>query len=176
MPIQDVCTKNVTCLSRDNTIEEAARLMRKNNVGSIVIVDQKADGVVPVGIITDRDVVVEVIAKGYNPKLKRVDEVMNRSLKAVNESDGLYEVLHFLQKYRVNRAPVINSSGKLVGIISTDDALELISDELMQIARLKRGQRMRTKMIREESSSKFHSILSKQKSAHQTVIHSSSVQ
>jgi CBS domain-containing protein len=69
MPITEFCVRNVVCGSRETTVVDAAALIRKRHVGNVIVIDQIGDKRVPVGIVTDRDIVVEVVAAGLDPKL-----------------------------------------------------------------------------------------------------------
>lgn len=147
MPIKDVCSKDVLTVARRDSIQDLAKLMQKRRVGSVVVVDKIPKGNTPVGIVTDRDIAMLVAEYGNRAANLSAEEVMNRNLNSVNTKDGLFEVLRFMQRNAVNRAPVVDDSGCLVGLVSTDDALDLISNELVQISRLRRRQRSQGKSI-----------------------------
>lgn len=125
-----VCTKPVVMVRADNSVEEAARLMRARNVGAVVVV---ADGS-PVGLLTDRDIAVEVVARGKDPAAARVGEVMKEHPTVIREDAGIFDAARIIGMKGVRRLPVVNKAGELVGIISLDDLLMLLGSEMGQIA------------------------------------------
>ncbi len=128
--VGNVCTKPVVMVRPDNSIEEAARLMRARNVGAVVVV---ADGS-PVGLLTDRDIAVEVVARAKEPAAVRVGEVMKKHPTVIREDAGIFDVTRIFGMKGVRRLPVVNKAGELVGIISLDDLLMLLGSEMGQIA------------------------------------------
>jgi CBS domain-containing protein len=128
--IGDVCSKPVVMVGPNRPIEEAAHLMRTRNVGAVVVV---SDGK-PVGVLTDRDITVEVVAQKKNPAATLVDEVMSKQLSVIKEDAGLLQATRTFSMTGVRRLPVVSRQGDLVGIISTDDLLILLGAEMGQIA------------------------------------------
>ena len=104
--------------------------MRQHHVGDVVVAMRKEDGSpTPVGIVTDRDLVVEVIATELDPAVITVGDIMVSSLAVVNESYGVYETFQAMAEEGVRRMPVINKDGGLVGIVTLDDLLLLLGRE-----------------------------------------------
>ena len=104
--------------------------MRQHHVGDVVVAMRKEDGSpTPVGIVTDRDLVVEVIATELDPAVITVGDIMVSSLAVVNESNGVYETFQAMAEEGVRRMPVINKDGGLVGIVTLDDLLLLLGRE-----------------------------------------------
>jgi signal-transduction protein with cAMP-binding, CBS, and nucleotidyltransferase domain len=136
MKTGELCNRAVVTAGRDTTITDAARLMRDHHVGSIVVVDETADSVVPVGILTDRDIVVEVIAKDVATTDVTVGDTMSYALLKIGEDDSVFEAAQRMRARGVRRAPVTGARGELVGILALDDILELLSEELSLLARL----------------------------------------
>lgn len=136
MKTGELCNRTVVTAGRDTTITDAARLMRDHHVGSIVVVDETADAVVPVGILTDRDIVVEVIAKEVATTDVTVGDTMSYALLKIGEDDSVFEAAQRMRARGVRRVPVTGASGELVGILALDDILELLSEELSLLARL----------------------------------------
>lgn len=129
MPISDICKRNVVTVPSDTTVFEAAKLMRQYHVGDVVVVMQK-DGINnPVGIVTDRDIVVEVIATELDTKVITVGDITVSSLAVVHESSGVLETFQAMAGEGVRRMPVINSHGNLIGIVTLDDLLLLLGRE-----------------------------------------------
>lgn len=116
---------DVVKLTLDDRISDAADLMRRENVGSVVIVDE--DQIV--GIITDRDIALGVALGAATPD-SFVAEVMTKGVATINESTSLLDATRFFRNVRVKRLPVVNDENQLVGIISTDDVLAILAREL----------------------------------------------
>jgi CBS domain-containing protein len=136
MPISDICTTPVVTAARDTSILEVARLMRERHVGCVVVVDEVKGKTVPVGLITDRDLALEVIAVEADPlKLSAADIVIHNVIVA-DEDDGILETLHSMRKHGVRRLPVLNRDGALVGIVSADDLIGLIAEEMKELAKM----------------------------------------
>jgi CBS domain-containing protein len=112
-------TVGVFTLSADKTAQDASKLMRKTEVGSIIVM-QKGKAC---GIITERDIVYKVIAVGKNPKTTKLYSVMSRPLKIIKASDKVESAALALRNNRIKRLPVVNAKGKLVGIITEGDLL-----------------------------------------------------
>ena len=141
MPIGEICTREVVIVKRNETVLEAAKLMRQHHVGDVVVIEER-DGVrVPVGIVTDRDLVVEIMAPELDPAAMTVGDIMEQELVTVKESMGLFEAIQYMRSKTVRRLPIVDENGALLGILALDDLLELLSEELLAIARLVRYQR-----------------------------------
>jgi CBS domain-containing protein len=136
MPIGDICVREVVTATRETTVQQAAQLMRENHVGDLPVVEQISGVRVPVGIVTDRDVVVAVVALGLDPAVLSVGDIMGPELRTVDEDEGIFETLHLMRDAGVRRIPVVTSQNALAGIISTDDIVQLLADELTEVAKL----------------------------------------
>ncbi|MFN7085700.1 MAG: CBS domain-containing protein [Burkholderiales bacterium] len=136
MAIGEVCNREVIYATRDTTVQAAARLMRHYHVGSLVVVDEMDGKRIPVGIVTDRDIVIEVDATELDPQVITVGDIMAPELVTVPESEGILETLEVMRFKGVRRMPVTGSDGGLVGIITTDDLLEVLAEELADLSRI----------------------------------------
>ena len=136
MKTGELCNREVITASRDTSIEEAARLMRDHHVGSLVIVESRDGRTEPVGILTDRDIVIEVIAEAVALDEVVVGDVMSFALLKVTEDENILETTQRMRARGVRRAPVIKKDGSLAGIIAIDDILQLLSEELLTVSRL----------------------------------------
>lgn len=135
MSIRDLCRRNVVTLHRQATVFEAARLMREAHIGNVVVV-QTADSRVPVGVVTDRDIVLEVVAKGRPPATVTVEEIMSSPVTTLREEDGFLAALDKMSARGVRRAPVVDGEGHLSGMVSVDDLVPLLARELAKIGAL----------------------------------------
>lgn len=136
MNIGEICTiQTVTC-TRDETVQGAALLMRKHHVGDLIVIDQADGQAVPVGIVTDRDIVVSVIALGLYPAGLQVDDIMSDDLLTCREDDDVYETIEHMRLRGIRRVPVVNGAGGLSGIVSVDDLLEFLAEEMGDLSRI----------------------------------------
>ena len=136
MPVKDVCIRNVVHVSRETTVHEAAQLMRQHHVGDLVVVDIVDDSVRPVGILTDRDIVLSVVAPKLDATVMTVGDVMGDELITCPEEMGVSECIHRMRSKGVRRMPIVNLRGELVGIVSVDDMIEILAEELSEISKL----------------------------------------
>jgi CBS domain-containing protein len=125
-----ICTKPVVTASAQMTVEEAARAMRTRNVGALVVVNAGR----PIGMLTDRDVAIEVVAKGMDPDVARVGDVMHKKPITIREDLGLFDAAKVFARTGVRRLPVVTKSGVLVGVIAVDDLIMLLGNELGHVA------------------------------------------
>ena len=136
MSIGEYCNREVIIVSRDETVQAAAKLMRQHHVGDVVVVEDRSGVRVPVGIVTDRDIVVEIVATELDQTAITVGDIMASDLFAVKESADVFESIQYMRRKTVRRLPVVNDGGGLVGILTLDDVLELLSAELLDISKL----------------------------------------
>ena len=130
----ELCNREVITATRDMSILEASRLMREHHVGSLIIVEEVSGHARPTGILTDRDIVIEVIAKDVSPTGVTVGDVMTYTLLKVTEGENIFDVAQRMRCRGVRRVPVISNNGDLAGIIALDDLLGLLSQELSLLA------------------------------------------
>ena len=136
MNIGEICTiQTVTC-TRDETVQGAALLMRKHHVGDLIVIEQAGGEAAPVGIVTDRDIVVSVIALGLDPAGLQVDDIMSDDLLTCRENDDVYETIEHMRLRGIRRVPVVNAAGGLRGIVSVDDLLEFLAEEMGDLSRI----------------------------------------
>ena len=148
MHVGQICTTETIFCERDETIQGAALLMRRNHVGDVVVIDQPDGERVPVGILTDRDIVVSVIALGLDPASLLVGDVMSDDLLTCSEADDVYETIDRMRMRAIRRVPVVNAAGGLTGIVSVDDLLEFLAEEMGELARIGPHQQSHEKRAR----------------------------
>lgn len=148
MPIREFCNREVVVVDRQCLVREAARLMRNYHVGNVVVVDVHENSRLPVGIVTDRDLVVEIMARDVDPALLTVGDVMGPELFTVRESEDLLAVIGRMRARGVRRAPVVNDIGVLEGIITVDDLLELLAEQAGKLAELVRHEQELERQLR----------------------------
>jgi CBS domain-containing protein len=144
MKVGDFCSPHVVLAEPGASLREAALAMRERHVGALVVVEKK-DGVTrPVGILTDRDIVVAVLAvPGARPEAIRVADAMSAPLAMARADEGLFEAVQRMAERAVRRLPVVGADGGLKGIVSLDDVLRVLAAELGQHAEALRWGRMR---------------------------------
>lgn len=136
MPISEICNREVIIVQPNDTALEAGKLMRQHHVGDVLVVEDRGGVRVPLGVVTDRDLVVEILAPELDPGVITAGDIMSPELVTVKESTGVFEAIQYMRAKGVRRLPVVNGSGGLVGILTLDDLLELLSEELLELARL----------------------------------------
>ncbi len=128
--IRDVCSKPAVTVAGNTTVREAARLMRDKRVGAVIVIN----GAKPVGILTDRDIAVSVVAAERDPSMLSVREVMHKSPATVYEDQGVHDAVKTFSANGVRRLPVVNRKGELTGLVALDDLLMLFGDEMTHVA------------------------------------------
>jgi CBS domain-containing protein len=148
MPVGEICNRDVIILQREATILDAAKLMREHHVGDVLVVEERDGARFPVGIVTDRDLVVEIMATELDQAVITVGDIMVQELITVKESTGVFATIQYMRGKAVRRLPIVDENGVLVGILALDDLLELLSEELLAIAKLIRYQRQKETTLR----------------------------
>ncbi len=136
MSVGEICNREVITAERHTPIVDAAQTMRQYHIGSLVIVDEESSPPKPLGIITDRDLVIEVIAKEIDMNSLAVGDIMSAELLIAREGDGIWETILRMRAMGVRRMPVVDGDGCLMGILSMDDLLEFLAGELSDLAKL----------------------------------------
>lgn len=135
MRIADICSRVTTCIGIEASVRVAALEMRRHHVGCLVGIDRRDSERIPRGIITDRDIVVEVAAFGIDPESLTVADLMAHPPATCSENDKLYDAIDIMRIRGVRRLPVVGVRGQLVGMVTVDDitaALGLCLRELCQ--------------------------------------------
>jgi CBS domain-containing protein len=136
MTVNLLCNPNVATVGAHQDVAEAANLMREQHVGNLIVVEPRGGALVPIGILTDRDIVVGVIAKGVAAEAVTVGDTMTRDLLTVREDSSLEFALREMRRYGVRRAPVVRANGDLVGVIAIDDVIQHLAVQLSRLADL----------------------------------------
>ena len=136
MTIGDFCRRDVISAPRETTALEAARIMRHHHVGDVIVVDESAGIRKPVGVVTDRDLIVEVMAAGVDPTAVKLGDLVLRPAITVEHTAGYAETVRLMAVNGVRRMPVVGPGGALVGIITMDDMLRQLTSPLAALADL----------------------------------------
>ena len=134
MTIASICTHKVITVDREIDISAAARVMRENHIGYLIVTDSRAGGSSPIGVITDRDIVVKVMAKGVDPHTLTVGDAMTREPLTAADDDGITETLRRMRRMGVRRVPVVGPGGKVSGVLSIDDVLNHVVRQLSDVS------------------------------------------
>jgi CBS domain-containing protein len=120
MKCQDVMTDNPVCCLPDDTVGQAARLMRRERLGSIpVISDDRSRSLI--GIISDRDLATKVVAESRDPNHTRIFDVMTRTIFACRSTDDVTSAIKAMREHQIRRLPVVDGDGRVMGVISQGD-------------------------------------------------------
>jgi CBS domain-containing protein len=133
MSVGRICIREVDLAEPDESVQIAAARMNSRNVGTLLVLDAASR---PVGILTDRDLAIHVVAKGRDAATTTVREVMTQAPDAVDEETPIEAAISRMRAGPYRRLPVIDHDGKLVGLVSLDDILDLLSEEFAEIGRL----------------------------------------
>ena len=149
MKISEICNRSVITISKDASILEVAQEMRKHHVGDLIVTEPSNGTEKPIGIVTDRDIVVELLADEVELGTVDVGDVMSMTLVTAPHDADLFETLRFMGIKGVRRVPVLDDDGGLYGILSVDDVLGVLTKELSFIAGVSERQIERERSSRE---------------------------
>lgn len=130
MPIKECCNTSVVSCGPDTSIPDVAALMRKHHIGDVIIVEEKDGSRLPLGIVTDRDIVMETISVQIDATVFTAGDIMTSPLVTVREDQGFIETLRLMRHHKIRRLPVVTHEGTLCGIVTADDVINLLAMEL----------------------------------------------
>jgi len=142
MNVGTICQRLVITVSRSDEVVAAAQLMRSKHVGYLVVVEPvSGGGSRPVGVLSDRDIVIAVVAREVDPRTLRVGDIMTPEPATVGESESVEEALRTMRQFGVRRLPVVNPHGELCGIVAVDDVLKVVAGDALDIVSAARNER-----------------------------------
>ena len=151
MTVGEVCRRDVIIAKPETPVVEAAALMKNYHVGDLVVVRTQPGGQsTPVGIVTDRDIALAVAIHAERLPYLRVSDLMKRNVVTALESESLHAALKTMQRAGVRRLPVVNAEGLLEGIVTLDDTIGLLSEELTDLTRLVIHEQQKERLQRRE--------------------------
>lgn len=136
MSAGEYCNRDVVIAETSASLRVAIDLMRSKHVGDVVVVGKENRSTKPIGILTDRDIVVEMLAEDVDLDTVSIGDVMSFELVTVDEQTKLMDAIKLMRTKGVRRLPVVNREGGLVGILSADDILELLAEQLTDLTAL----------------------------------------
>ena len=136
MQLKDLCVLDVVCCTPDISVNAAARLMREQHTGDLVVIDNADEEREPIGIVTDRDIVVEVLGRGRDPGKTTVGEIMSKQLVIASGSEDASQALQRMVAHGVRRIPVVDDEQCVLGIVTLDDMLRVHAEQANSIAHI----------------------------------------
>jgi CBS domain-containing protein len=132
MSLESLCRREIICVRTSDKVIDATRLMEEKNVGSVVVVSEDK----PVGIMTDRDVMIRLVNKGRDPEKTSIRDVMSVEIITLKQNTGLYDALEQIKesKSSVRRFPIVDENGSIKGIITLDDVVYLLGKEMSDVS------------------------------------------
>jgi len=130
MSVGEYCNRDVVVVEKTESVRTAVDLMRQHHVGDVVVVDQAGKGARPVGILTDRDIVIELLAEDVALDAVNIGDVMSANPVVVDQAVPLLDALGLMQSKGVRRLPVVDASGLLAGLLTVDDVIELLAEQM----------------------------------------------
>jgi CBS domain-containing protein len=147
MSLADLCNRSPVIIAADASLVEAAQLMRSRHVGFLVVTPDGNAGP-PIGVLTDRDIVIEVVSEGVDPTSVTAADAMTRDPLVVDFGTSPEQVLAQMRAFGVRRAPVIDASGQLVGVVALDDVLDWLADAIGNAAAVVRHEQRVERQLR----------------------------
>jgi CBS domain-containing protein len=138
----------VVIADRGISVLDGAKLMRQHHVGTLVVVKSSEGRTKPIGIITDRDIVLEVLGESLKVDDVTLGDVMSHTLHQIDEGAGLYDAYTIMRSKGVRRLPVVNADDGLVGILSADDLVEIIAEQINELVGIISREQQQEKRIR----------------------------
>jgi CBS domain-containing protein len=136
MKTGNACTRDVVFVDRETTIYQAAATMRERHVGDLVVVDSARHTKKPVGMLTDRDIVLSVVAPRLDPNVFTVGDVMSQGVMTAPADQDVFETVHAMRVRGVRRVPVVDRDGEIEGVFALDDFVALLAREMDEVAKL----------------------------------------
>jgi len=141
MRVGEYCNREVVVVEQEDSVTRAAQIMREYHVGDVVIVRSQQGKQIPLGILTDRDIALEIVAKASDAETVSAGDAMSYELTTVNEDDDLMHAIEIMRDKGIRRLPVVDLDETLVGILTVDDVLDLFSEVFIDIVHLVDRQR-----------------------------------
>ena len=148
MIVGGVCNRDVVVIGKGGSILEAAKLMRNYHVGNVVVVDEGDSKHIPVGILTDRDIIIETLAEEVDPNSVNVGDIMSSELLTAQEEDEIWATIKLMRGQGVGREPVVKKKNRLEGILAVDDLTDVIAVQLKDLVDLVATEHRRERALR----------------------------
>ena len=143
MNIGEICSREVIVVRAGDSLQEAARQMCERHVGTVIVVEDRGLERLPIGIITDRDIVRAQLKRAADLCCLGVSQAMTSNLLVLRENESMANAIEKMRARAVRRAPVVNAAGALIGVISVDDLLSTVAEQLSGLVQLVEVQQRR---------------------------------
>lgn len=147
MSLVDLCNRSPVTIAADASLVEAAQLMRARHVGFLVVTPDGGEGA-PIGVLTDRDIVIEVVSEGVDPTSVTAADAMTREPLVVGLDTSAEQVLAQMRAFGIRRAPVVDGTGCLVGVVALDDILDWLAGAIGNAAAVVRHEQRVERQLR----------------------------
>jgi CBS domain-containing protein len=142
--VKELAVRAVVKVDKDTTVADCAKIMRNEHVGSVIV----ADGGKPEGIVTDRDIVIEVVATGLDPATLTAGDIMSTPVATVRESDDIFDALARMRERGVRRLAVVDDAGRLTGVLAVDNLLEVLAEQVDSVVRVLKAEQTKETLTR----------------------------
>lgn len=134
MLLKDLATPDVVCCGPESSALHAARLMRQHHVGDVVVVEDAGTDPSPIGVVTDRDIVLEVLGQKLDPARVTLRQIMRTPAVIAGSSEDVAQAVERMKAHGVRRIPVVDPGSKLIGILCLDDLVKHLAAEAASLA------------------------------------------
>lgn len=141
MDLRKIGKRKVATVYRDMNVGEAARIMRDSHLGDVVVIERRDGKINPIGILTDRDIVMATTALGISPFDFRVEDVMTHSLITAPSDSTLNHIIRLMKEQGIKRVPLVNETGELDAIVAVEDVIRFLTTELHELSQVYERQR-----------------------------------
>lgn len=148
MKVGELCNREVVVIEGGASIREAAKLMRHYHVGDVIVTEKREEGLAPIGILTDRDIVVELLAEDLSLDDICIADAMSFELLTARTEDDAVETIKQMRATGIRRIPVVNDQGLLEGLLAVDDYLEFFAEQMADLVALVKNEQRREQKIR----------------------------
>ncbi len=142
MHVRRIFTRPVETCTVDESAADLAIRMLHDHVGCLIVIEYRKGEAVPIGIVTDRDLAISVMAAKLDPESVTAGQIMSHGLVVISESDDASVALDEMRRSGIRRLPVVDDSGKLTGVVALDDVMEYLASMLVDVSRIGRVQQI----------------------------------
>lgn len=136
MHVGSICARSLATCPRDTSVVTLARQMRDAHLGEVIVVEERSGRICPVGVITDRDIVVRVAAAGRDPNCVTAGDLALDRCETILDAEMVYDAIGYMRDKRLHHLPVVDADGALVGMLRANDVGEFLASELMELTRI----------------------------------------
>ena len=150
MQLTELCNENVVDIAKEETVLNAAKLLRNKHVGCLVVTDSKNGVKTPIGIVTDRDIVLKVLDYDTNMANINVFDIMDSKFVTAKVTDDVHTAMDLMRRHGIRRIPLVDEDNHLAGIVTVDDMFAHLGDELHRLSRAIYMEQSREKLLQQK--------------------------